>query len=56
LAYPVEKMAEGYYVLVGFETDKETLSELESRMKLDGNVLRHMVVNLAEEKAGSAVS
>jgi len=56
LAYPVEKMTEGYYVLMGFETDAKTLNEMEGRMKLDGNVLRHMAVNLAEEKAKSAVS
>ncbi len=46
LAYPIKKVTEGIYVLVEFEMEKNKVSELDRRMKLDENILRHIIVNL----------
>lgn len=54
MAFPMDHVKEGHYVLMTFNSDKATLAEVENRMKLDDQVLRYMVVRL-EEKAPAAV-
>lgn len=44
LAYPIRKHDNGYYVVVQFHTDPERLPEFERAIKLDEQVLRHLVV------------
>ena len=44
LAYPIQKQDNGYYVVVQFRTDPERLTEFERAIKLDEQVLRHLVV------------
>lgn len=44
LAYPINKHDNGYYVVVQFRTDPESLPEFERAIKLDEQVLRHLVV------------
>ena len=44
LAYPIQKQDNGYYVVVQFRTDPERLPEFERAIKLDEQVLRHLVV------------
>ena len=44
LAYPIRKQDNGYYVVVQFHTDPERLPEFERTIKLDEQVLRHLVV------------
>ncbi len=44
LAYPIRKQDNGYYVVVQFHTDPERLPEFERAIKLDEQVLRHLVV------------
>ena len=44
LAYPIQKQDNGYYVVVQFRTDPERLAEFERAIKLDEQVLRHLVV------------
>ncbi len=44
LAYPIQKQDNGYYVVVQFRTDPERLIEFERAIKLDEQVLRHLVV------------
>lgn len=44
LAYPIRKQDSGYYVVVQFHTDPERLPEFERTIKLDEQVLRHLVV------------
>jgi small subunit ribosomal protein S6 len=44
LAYPVKRHETGYYVVAKFETDPKALPEFERAIKLDGGVLRHLVV------------
>jgi small subunit ribosomal protein S6 len=44
LAYPIKKHDNGYYVVVQFRTDPTNLPEFERAIKLDEQVLRHLVV------------
>ena len=44
LAYPIRKQDNGYYVVVQFRTGPESLPEFERAIKLDEEVLRHLVV------------
>jgi small subunit ribosomal protein S6 len=44
LAYDIEGKDVGYYVVVQFETRPDLLGELERALKLDGAVLRYLVV------------
>ncbi len=46
LAYPIKKLNEGIYVLIEFELEKSKVSELDRRMKIDENIMRHIIVNL----------
>jgi small subunit ribosomal protein S6 len=44
LAYPIKKHDNGYYVVVQFRTEATSLPEYERAIKLDEQVLRHLVV------------
>lgn len=44
LAYPIENSENGRYVVVQFSVDPERLEEYERTLKLDGDLLRHLVV------------
>ncbi|MFQ5679254.1 MAG: 30S ribosomal protein S6 [Gemmatimonadota bacterium] len=44
LAYPIRKETNGYYVVTQFTADPEILPELEHTLKLDEQLLRHLVV------------
>ncbi len=44
LAYPIKKHDNGYYVVVQFKTTADKLPEFERAIKLDEEVLRHLVV------------
>jgi len=45
LAYPINKKDTGYYVVANFSADTAALPEFERAVKLDGGVLRHLVVS-----------
>ena len=49
LAYPIRKKNEGYYVLVQFAADVDFPKELDRRLKIHDNVIRHMIINLDEK-------
>ena len=49
LAYPIKKEVSGIYYVFTFECDKETLSELDRRIKINENILRHLIIRLDEE-------
>ncbi len=60
LAYPINKITEGVYTLIEFTGDGKVVNELDRKLKIDENVMRHIVVNQdhdiklrkrAEEKA-----
>jgi small subunit ribosomal protein S6 len=49
LAYEIEKLREGYYVLVDFKAAPELPSELERNFKISDDVIRFVVVNREEK-------
>ena len=44
LAYPIKKASVGYYVVAHFTADAEALPEFERLLKLDGEVLRYLLI------------
>lgn len=44
LAYEINDIGEGYYVLLNFTTTPEVKTELERVVKISDNVMRHMIV------------
>ncbi len=44
LAYPIDRNDNGYYVVAQFSTDPGVLPEFERLLKLDDELLRHLVV------------
>ena len=58
LAYPINDMPEGYYVVTTFKAASEFPSELERLFNIDESIMRSMVLRLeydaAEKKAAKA--
>lgn len=48
LAYEIQKLREGYYVLVEFKATTDIPKELDRNLKINDNVIRHMVINVDE--------
>ena len=44
LAYEIQKMKEGYYYFIHFESDATTPDEIEQRIRIMDNVLRYLCV------------
>ena len=44
LAYEIQKMKEAYYHFIHFESDAETPSEIEQRIRIMDNVIRFLCV------------
>ena len=53
LAYPINDMEEGYYVLLTFKSESAFPAELERVMGITDGILRYMVIRLEEKKAKS---
>ena len=51
LAYPIQFINDGYYVLMTFEAEPTLPAELERNYKIADDVLRYIVINLEEQKA-----
>jgi small subunit ribosomal protein S6 len=49
LAYRVEKRNEGYYVLVQFTADPQTVKEVERRLRVNDSVLKYQTVRIDEK-------
>ena len=49
LAYPINYINDGYYVLMYFSAPADVPAELERRYKISDDVLRFIVVNLDNE-------
>jgi small subunit ribosomal protein S6 len=49
LAYEIEKLREGYYVLVDFKANPTLPQELERNFKISEEVIRYIVVNREEK-------
>jgi len=52
LAYPIQKLTDGNYILMRFEAPPATIAELEFRMRVDDRVLRYMTSYEVAEGAG----
>lgn len=48
LAYPIQKKNEGYYVVTEFKAPADLPLELDRRLKISDNVIRHMIINKDE--------
>ena len=53
LAYPIDDIPEGYYVLVNFTSEPAFPAELERRYNIDENIMRGLVIRLHEKKTKS---
>lgn len=45
LAYPIQKKNEGYYVVVEFDASADLPKELDRRLKISDDVMRHIIIN-----------
>jgi len=48
-AYEINHMSKGYYVVVTFQAEVETVAELDRICRINQNVVRHLIVNLEEQ-------
>jgi small subunit ribosomal protein S6 len=44
LAYEIQKMKEGYYYFIQFESDSTVPSEIEQRIRIMENVIRYLCI------------
>ena len=49
LAYEINKETNGFYYVVDFTANTETINELDRRLGLDENIIRHLIIRLDEE-------
>jgi len=45
LAYPIRKQREGIYVFLQAQIDPRKVEQLERNLKLDENILRHLLIH-----------
>ena len=45
LAYPIQKKTEGYYVVIEFAAQPTLPKELDRRLRISDNVMRHLIDN-----------
>ena len=56
LAYPIQKQSVGYYAVAQFTAASEALPEYERLLKLDGEVLRYLlIINEGEPTSGASI-
>ena len=48
LAYEIDKINEGYYVLVNFNSGIEVVNELNRNLGITDEVMRHLIVRVGE--------
>ena len=44
LARKIKKYNKGFYIHYKFEGNKETLNEINKKVKVDGSIIRHLIV------------
>ena len=49
LAYEINKQVTGFYFYFDFSAAVDTVKELDRRLRLDENIIRHMIVRIDEE-------
>ena len=50
LAFEIEKMTEGDYILINFHTAPAAIAELDRVLRITDPVVRHMLVNREDQK------
>ena len=50
LAYAINDMWEGYYVLVTFQSESDLPKEIERNLGINDKVLRYLIIKLVEKK------
>ncbi|MDY5730262.1 MAG: 30S ribosomal protein S6 [Eubacteriales bacterium] len=50
LAYPINDMTEGYYVLTSFKANSEVPREIERNLQISDKILRYLVIKLEEKR------
>ncbi|MFD1427141.1 small subunit ribosomal protein S6 [Kroppenstedtia sanguinis] len=50
LAYMINDHRDGIYTVATFTGNVDTVNELERQLKLDDDVIRHMVINIDDKK------
>ena len=53
-AYEIQGLNEGYYVVMQFRADRNTVHELSRVMRITDDIVRHMVVRLDESQLKTA--
>lgn len=49
LAYEINKINDGYYILMYFKAGVDVPKELDRNFKISDDVIRHLIVNLEEK-------
>lgn len=49
LAYPIKKEIGGNYFLMNVEATNDVISEFDRKIRINENVLRHLIIRLDEE-------
>ncbi len=49
LAYPIKKELNGYYFVMDVEASKDAIEEFDRKIRIDENVLRHLIIRKDEE-------
>jgi len=49
LAYPIQKKSEGFYVLMQFNANAELPAELDRRLRISDDVIRHIIIKKDEK-------
>ena len=49
LAYPIKKEVNGYYYLINFSANKDVIAEINRKLSINENVLRHLIIKLEGE-------
>jgi small subunit ribosomal protein S6 len=44
LAYLIDDIAEGYYVLINFEATPEVITEMDRVARISDSIMRHMII------------
>ncbi len=56
LAYPIDDIPEGYYVVVNFKSEAAFPTELERLFNIDESIMRSIVIKLDEKKLAKATA
>jgi len=51
LAYPIQKKNEGFYVLMQFNANPELPAELDRRLRISDDVVRHIIIAVDSKKS-----